>query len=61
MFLFGKPSADIIYIMCKIYHENIIRILTKNRTSSVYNDNMVTMMCGLLQLSDVLALPMVFS
>jgi hypothetical protein len=36
MFLFGKPSADIIYIMCKIYDENIIRILTKNRRTSVY-------------------------
>lgn len=45
MFLFGKPSEDLLYIMMKIYHENIVRLLNQE-------SDLVGFMCGLIQLDN---------
>ena len=48
MFLFGNPTEDIMTLMLKIYHENLIRILMQ--PSIGYPS--VECMIGILQLND---------
>lgn len=48
MFLFGNPTEDIMTLMLKIYHENLIRILMQK--SKGYPS--VECMIGILQLND---------
>jgi len=44
-FLFGEPSSQILWVLCKLYHENIIRVLNDYNLSLKF-------MIGILQTDD---------
>ena len=64
MFLFGKPTPDLINIMLKIYNENVIRNLCflnnecildsvkRDKRISLQKANHVNAMCGMIQMDD---------
>ena len=62
MFLFGKPTPDILHIMIKLYHENIVKNLSfkdKDNISphaksalSGTNINNLQFMCGIIEMDD---------
>jgi hypothetical protein len=62
MFLFGKPTPDILHIMTKLYHENIVKNLSfrgkdnmspgaKSALDGRRIDNL-QFMCGIIQMDD---------
>ena len=63
MFLFGKPTPDILHIMIKLYHENIVKNLSfmdREYISSTIRDkilpgrkiNNLQFMCGIIEMND---------
>jgi hypothetical protein len=60
MFLFGKPTPDLLTIFLKIYHENYIRNMCFNKSDYVKTgilpdldkSNHVQFMCGMIQMKD---------
>lgn len=65
MFLFGKPTKDILFIMMKLYHENLARIAAyTDRDTYIYKSHPanpggdriqapVNFMCGIIEMKSV--------
>lgn len=62
MFLFGKPTPDILHIMIKLYHENIVKNLSFRNADNMApqargafedkNIGNLQFMCGIIQMND---------